>query len=299
MPELRTTTAAQVDAAAQIAPDGPQPQTDLAPLTQQQPLPLAYVRGEPVLQVPADLYIPPDALEVLLESFAGPLDFLLYLIKKQKLNILDLPVFAISQQYMTYIDLMQQLNFELAAEYLVMAAMLAEIKSRLLLPSLQQTNDIESDPRAELVRRLLEYERFSQAASALDDLPRQERDVFRPLVTAVLTVDGSAPMAAPPSVTLADLVEAATAMMSRWQAQGSAQVHHQVTREILSTRARMSHILALLDDSPLLDFTACFTQEEGRAGVVVTLLALLELVKSQLIILTQSQHYGQIHLQLA
>lgn len=267
--------------------------TTLAPLTIQPPLPLAFVRGEAVLERPEDLYIPPDALEVLLEAFEGPLDFLLYLIRKHKFDIVDLPVNDITQQYMAYIDLMQGMNFELAAEYLVMAAMLAEIKSRLLLPVHVHQAAEELDPRAELIRRLQEYERFKQAATDLDGLPREERDFFK--VQAELA-DNFAPLVILPEVSLADLVAALADVAKRVK----DFQHHHISKEKLSTRERMSQILQLLKERQgYLLFEQCFSAQEGRAGVVVSFLAILELTKEKLVQLTQVQAYGQIHLKLA
>jgi segregation and condensation protein A len=268
-------------------------ETTLAPLTIQAPLPLAFVRGEAVLERPEDLYIPPDALEVLLEAFEGPLDFLLYLIRKHKFDIVDLPVNDITQQYMAYIDLMQGMNFELAAEYLVMAAMLAEIKSRLLLPVHVHQAAEELDPRAELIRRLQEYERFKQAAADLDSLPREERDFFP---VKIELNDNFAPLVILPEVSLADLVAALADVAKRVK----DFQHHHISKEKLSTRERMSQILQLLKEKQgYLLFEQCFSLEEGRAGVVVSFLAILELTKEKLVQLTQVQAYGQIHLKLA
>ena len=264
----------------------------LSPLTVQQVLPLAFVRGEAVLERPEDLFIPPDALEVLLEAFEGPLDFLLYLIRRHKFDIVDLPVNEITLQYMEYINLMQELNFELAAEYLVMAAMLAEIKSRLLLPKREAEQTEELDPRAELVRRLQEYEQFKLAATQLDAVPRQERDFFP---THAALADNFAPFVIEPDVSLAELVLALQDVFKRTK----DFQHHQIQKEQLSTRERMSRILELLRQQPVLAFGQCFALQEGRQGVVVTFLAVLELVKEKLITLTQVESYGQIHLKLA
>ncbi|WP_348734539.1 segregation/condensation protein A [Rheinheimera texasensis] len=264
----------------------------LSSLTVQQVLPLAFVRGEAVLERPEDLFIPPDALEVLLEAFEGPLDFLLYLIRRHKFDIVDLPVNEITLQYMEYINLMQELNFELAAEYLVMAAMLAEIKSRLLLPKREAEQSEEVDPRAELVRRLQEYEQFKLAATQLDAMPRQERDFFQ---THAALADNFAPYVIEPEVSLAELVLALQDVFKRTK----DFQHHQIKKEQLSTRERMSRILELLRQQPVLAFGQCFAAQEGRQGVVVTFLAVLELVKEKLITLTQVESYGQIHLKLA
>ncbi len=265
----------------------------MSPLTVQPPLPLAFVRGEAVHQRPDDLYIPPDALEVLLEAFEGPLDFLLYLIRKHKFDIVDLPVNEITRQYMAFIDLMQGMNFELASEYLVMAAMLAEIKSRLLLPRHDHQPEIELDPRAELIRRLQEYEQFKQAATDLDTQPRQDRDFF--LVKANLA-DNFAPLVILPDVSLADLVAALSDVAKRVK----DFQHHHISKEKLSTRERMSRILEQLKAAHgYLVFEQCFSLDEGKAGVVVSFLAILELVKEKLVLLDQVQAYGQIHLKLA
>ena len=261
-------------------------------LTVQQPLPLAFVRGEAVLERPEDLYIPPDALEVLLDAFEGPLDFLLYLIRKHKFDIVDLPVNEITLQYMEYIDLMQGLNFELAAEYLVMAAMLAEIKSRLLLPRHSEVEDEEADPRAELIRRLQEYEVFKQAATELDSLPRDERDHFN---AKAGLADNFAPLLILPDVDLAELTLALKDIVKR----AKDFQHHHIKREHLSTRERMSRILDLLSaHNGYLAFSSCFELSEGREGVVVTFLAMLELTKEKLVEIIQVEAYGQIHVKL-
>lgn len=252
--------------------------------------PLAVVRGEPVTRLPDDLYIPPDALEVFLDTFEGPLDLLLYLIRRQNLDILDVPVAEITRQYMSYIALMQELRFELAAEYLVMAAWLAEIKSRLLLPRPAAAADDEDDPRAELVRRLQEYERFRQAALELDALPRLERDVF---AAAPAPVTWQA-RRTPPDVSLTELVAALHDVLMRAELYS----HHQVQREPLSVRERMSRVLETLDPVHFTAFAELFTVEEGRAGVVVTLLAILELVREMLIDLVQNEAFAPIYVRL-
>ncbi len=262
-------------------------------LTIQQPLPLAYVRGEAVLDRPEDLYIPPDALEVLLDTFEGPLDFLLYLIRRHKFDLVALPVNEITLQYMEYINLMQELNFELAAEYLVMAAMLAEIKSRLLLPKSATEQDDEQDPRAELVRRLQEYEIFKQAASDLDALPRAERDFH---AAHASLADNFSPLLILPDVDFTELLAALKEVVKRSQ----ALQHHHIKREHLSTRERMSRILTLLQQRQgYVEFADCFELREGREGVVVTFLALLELTKEKMVEITQVAPYAQIHVKLA
>lgn len=250
--------------------------------------PLARVGGEPYTQLPQDLYIPPDALEIFLEAFEGPLDLLLYLIRRQNLNILDIPIADITRQYMEYLALMQELRLELAAEYLVMAAWLAEIKSRLLLPGPALTEAEEEDPRAELVRRLQEYERFQQAARALDALPRLERDIF----TATAEPAQRAVVRAPPPVSLADLLHALREVLARAELFG----RHHIQREALSVRERMSQVLERLDALRFTPFTALFRPEEGRMGVVVTLLAVLELLREALLELVQTEPFAPIHL---
>jgi len=249
--------------------------------------PLAKVGGEPYTQLPQDLYIPPDALEVFLEAFEGPLDLLLYLIKRQNLNILDIPIADITRQYMEYLALMQEMRLELAAEYLVMAAWLAEIKSRLLLPRPASLEAEEEDPRAELVRRLQEYERFQQAARALDALPRLERDCF-PASAELIQRETHR---TPPPVSLADLLATLREVLARAELFG----RHQVRREALSVRERMSQVLERLDALRFTPFSALFRPEEGRMGVVVTFLAVLELLREALLELVQAEPFAPIH----
>ena len=254
--------------------------------SQQDEMPFALVQGEPLTVVPQDLYIPPDALEVILEAFEGPLDLLLYLIKRQNLDILEVPIADITRQYMSYIDMMQTLKIEIAAEYLLMAAMLAEIKSRMLLPRPVEDDD-EHDPRAELVRRLQEYERFKQAAQNLDELPRVGRELH--MTDAELPeLDHDRPV---PEVNLKDLLMAFKDAMARSEMYS----HHQIQREALSVRERMSKVLAKLTADDFTDYTSLFTIDEGRRGVVVTFLAILELMKEQLIELVQSEAFAAIH----
>lgn len=255
----------------------------------QQPLPLAFVNGEAVLEKPEDLYIPPDALEVILEAFEGPLDLLLYLIRRQKFDIVNLPVLQITKQYMQYVDLMKDMKLELAAEYLLMAAILAEIKSRLLLPQKSNSEDEEEDPRAELIRRLREYEVLKQAAEELNTLPRLERDLF---CAQVQTSESVAPIKVLPQVSLQELVLSFQAAMQR----ASAFEHHHIAPEALSTRERMARILELVDKQQFIGFDSLFTAEEGKAGVVVTFLAVLELVKESLVEMVQAEPYSNIHL---
>lgn len=256
----------------------------------QNEMPFALVRGEPLTVLPQDLYIPPDALEVILEAFEGPLDLLLYLIKRQNLDILDIPLTAITKQYISYIELMQIMNIEIAAEYLVMAAMLAEIKSRMLLPRANE-NDEEEDPRAELIRRLQEYERFKKVSLEIDELPRVGREVH--LASADLPeLNDDRPL---PEMDLRELLMAFKDAMTR----AEMYTHHQIQREVLSVRERMSRILGMITADGFTDYTSLFTIEEGRRGVVVTLLAILELVKEQLIDLVQSAPFAPLHVKAA
>jgi segregation and condensation protein A len=250
-----------------------------------QEAPYAIVKGEPLTHLPADLYIPPDALEVFLEAFEGPLDLLLYLIKRNNLDILDIPIAEVTRQYVEYVRLMKALRLELAAEYLVMAAWLAELKSRMLLPQPVEAQE-EADPRAELVRRLQEYERYKTAAEALDARPRLERDVFA--VDAPCACAHTRPL---PQVGLQELVAAFAQVMARAQLFS----HHHVSREPLSVRERMSQVLERLQGERHVDFSQLLSPEEGRTGLVVTFLALLELVKEALIELVQTSPFGHIY----
>jgi segregation and condensation protein A len=267
--------------------DTPTP-TEQAP--EQTEMPFAYVQGEAVTTLPKDLYIPPDALEVFLEAFEGPLDLLLYLIRRQNLDVLDIPIAEITRQYMEYIDLMQDLRLELAAEYLVMAAMLAEIKSRMLLPRPVEVDD-EEDPRAELIRRLQEYERYKQAAEDIDHLPRVGRDLFP------VTVDAPEKQVVhkPPEVSLQELLIAARDAITR----ADMFSHHHVQMEPLSVRERMSRVLDTIGGTDFTAFNTLFTPEEGRMGVVVSLLAVLELIKESLIELVQSEPFAPIYIKAA
>jgi segregation and condensation protein A len=270
---------------AQAATDIPTP--DTAPARpQQQEMPLAMVLGQPVLQIPQDLYIPPDALEVILESFEGPLDLLLYLIRRQNLDILDIPVAEITRQYVDYIGLVGDLRFELAAEYLVMAAILAEIKSRLLLPRPPGAEGEEADPRAELVRRLQEYERFKQAAQDVDALPRLDRDTA---VVSAFVPDRQA-IRVPPPVDLREMLLALRDVLKR----ADLFTHHAIKREALSVRQRMGEVLARLGDGQFHDFLSLFTVEEGRLGIVVTFLSMLELAKERLVEIVQEEPLAPI-----
>ncbi len=252
----------------------------------QEEMPLAIVHGEPFTQLPQDLYIPPDALEVFLEAFEGPLDLLLYLIRRQNIDILDIPICEITAQYMEYVALMKELRLELAAEYLVMAAMLAEIKSRMLLPRPKQ-EDEEGDPRAELVRRLQEYEQFKQAAEDIDALPRMNRDIYQasakmPELKLVKPL---------PQVTLQEVLTALREVLKRAEMYS----HHQIEKEPLSVRERMSSVLARLSGERFANFFELFDLAEGRPGVVVTFLAIMELTKEQLVELVQTEPFGPIH----
>lgn len=251
-------------------------------------LPLALIYGEAMTALPMDLYIPPDALEVILEAFEGPLDLLLYLIRKENIDILDIQVAQITHQYMGYVELMKAVRLELAAEYLVMAAMLAEIKSRMLLPrSKHSTVDDEDDPRAELIRRLQEYERIKSAAEDLDEIPRMGRDVF--IAQAI------APEARARRLMADVALEEVLLAMSEVLRRANMFESHQISRETLSTRERMSMVLEALRDGSFVPFTRLFTIEEGRLGVVVTFMAILELVKESLIELVQNEAFSEIH----
>ncbi len=255
---------------------------------QQQEMPLAVVHGQPVLQIPQDLYIPPDALEVILDAFEGPLDLLLYLIRRQNLDILDIPVAEITRQYVDYINVMQELRFELAAEYLLMAAILAEIKSRMLLPRPVAEEGEDGDPRAELVRRLQEYERFKQAAEDLDALPRQDRDT----TPVHADVPDRAAVKLPPPVELKEMLLALHDVLKRAELFSG----HAIKREALSVRQRMGDVLTRLEDGKFHRFESMFTPEEGKLGVLVTFLAMLELAKEQLLDIVQEAPLAPIYI---
>ena len=257
------------------------------PPPEQGEMPFAVVEGEPLTELPRDLYIPPQALEVFLEAFEGPLDLLLYLIRRQNLDILDIPIAEITRQYMEYIELMQELELELAGEYLLMAAMLAEIKSRMLLPRSQMADDEEDDPRAELVRRLQEYERFKKAAEDIDALQRLERDGW--IATAELTERKVVRLV--PQVTLQEMLVAFKEVLAR----SAMFAHHHVQREPLSVRERMSQILGQLRESSFVEFIRLFRPDEGRMGVTVTFVAILELARENLIEIVQADAYAPIH----
>jgi len=250
----------------------------------------AKVYGELVIELPHDLYIPPDALEIVLEAFEGPLDLLLYLIRKENLDIMDIQMAPLTRQYMEYVEAMRTTNLELAAEYLVMAAMLMEIKSRLLLPRPPSATPIEDDPRAELVRRLLEYERMKKAAQGLDELPQVGRDVIAISVWIEKAVSQRLP-----DVNSADLAEAWRSLLHR----ARLNKHHHVSREELSVRAHMSSILRALKERRVVEFGELFDPKRGVAVLVVTFLALLELARERLLEITQSAGFGPIYVKLA
>ncbi len=251
---------------------------------------IAKLYGEPVVELPHDLYIPPDALEIILEAFEGPLDLLLYLIRKENLDILDIPMAPLTRQYLEYVEVMRSKNLELAAEYLVMAAMLMEIKSRLLLPRPPAAQAAEDDPRAELVRRLLEYERMKKAAHGLDELPQVGRDVIAISVWIEKTVSQKLP-----NVNAGDLAEAWRTLLHR----ARLSKHHRVSREELSVRAHMSSILRALRERRVVEFGELFDPQRGVAVLVVTFLALLELARELLVEITQSAGFGPIYVKLA
>jgi len=271
--------------------DAPKPPQDEKQSPAQAEMPFAVVDGEPVTTLPQDLYIPPYALQVFLEAFEGPLDLLLYLIRRQNIDILDIPIAEITKQYVKYIDVMKELQLELAGEYLLMAAMLAEIKSRMLLPRPETHEEEEDDPRAELVRRLQEYERYKKAAEDISDLPRLERDVFvasadapeRKVVTTM------------PDVTLKELLLAFHDVLKR----AEMFTNLQMQREPLSVRQRMSEILTRIKANNFTGFSSLFDAEEGRMGVAVTFIAILELLRESMIEVVQSDAYAPLHVRAA
>ena len=261
------------------------------PRPSQGEMPFAVVQGNPVTELPKDLYIPPDALEVFLEAFEGPLDLLLYLIKRQNLDILDIPLARITEQYMSYIDMMQEMKLELAAEYLLMAAVLAEIKSRMLLPRPPREDDDEADPRAELVRRLQEYERYKKAADDLDALPRLERELHE----VGVDFEQKESRQQLPDISLEMLLNAFADVLRR----ADLFADHRIRREVLSVRERMSLVMDRARHDHFISFSELFTAAEGRAGVVVTLIAILELLKGALIEMVQNDERGPIYIKLA
>jgi len=280
-PELKVLTRA----------DAPKPPQDEKQSPAQAEMPFAVVDGEPVTTLPQDLYIPPYALQVFLEAFEGPLDLLLYLIRRQNIDILDIPIAEITKQYVQYIELMKEMQLELAGEYLLMAAMLAEIKSRMLLPRPEIEDEEEDDPRAELVRRLQEYERFKKAAEEISELPRLERDVF--------VANADAPerkvTAKLPDVTLKELLLAFHDVLKR--AEMFSNLHMQ--REPLSVRQRMSEILTRIKAGSFTGFGDLFDAEEGRMGVAVTFIALLELLRESVVEVVQADAYAPLHIRAA
>ncbi len=271
--------------------DAPKPAQDEKQSPAQAEMPFAVVDGEPVTTLPQDLYIPPYALQVFLEAFEGPLDLLLYLIRRQNIDVLDIPIAEITKQYVKYIDVMKELQLELAGEYLLMAAMLAEIKSRMLLPRPEIVEEDEEDPRAELVRRLQEYERFKKAAEDISDLPRLERDVFvasadapeRKITTKM------------PDVTMKELLLAFHDVLQRAEMFSNLQL----LREPLSVRQRMSEILTRIKANDFTGFADLFDPEEGRMGVAVTFIAVLELLRESVIEVVQSEQFAPLHIRAA
>jgi segregation and condensation protein A len=271
--------------------DAPKPAQDELQTGAQSEMPFAVVSGEPITTLPQDLYIPPHALQVFLEAFEGPLDLLLYLIRRQNIDILDIPIAEITTQYVQYIEVMSELQLDLAGEYLVMAAMLAEIKSRLLLPRPVSEDEEEEDPRAELVRRLQEYERYKKAAEDISDLPRLERDIF------IATADAPAKkvITKMPDVSLEELLVAFHDVLKR--AEMYSNLHLQ--REPLSVRQRMSDILSRITANTFIPFADLFDPAEGRHGVTVSFLAILELLKEATIEVVQGEEYSAIHIRAA
>ncbi|MCH8867117.1 MAG: segregation/condensation protein A [Proteobacteria bacterium] len=271
--------------------DAPKPPQDEKQAPAQSEMPFAIVAGEPITALPQDLYIPPYALQVFLEAFEGPLDLLLYLIRRQNIDVLDIPIAEITKQYVQYIEMMNEMQLELAGEYLVMAAMLAEIKSRMLLPRIDADEEEEDDPRAELVRRLQEYEQFKKAAQAISDLPRLERDTF--------VVSADAPerkiVTKMPDVTLKELLIAFHDVLKR--AEMFSNLHLQ--RELLSVRQRMSDILTRINANTFSSFSDLFNAEEGRRGIAVTFIALLELMRESVVEVVQSEEFSPIHIRAA
>jgi len=253
-------------------------------------LPFARLYGEPLLKLPTDLYIPPDALEIFLDAFEGPLDLLLYLIRKQNFNILDIPMAQVTRQYLGYIEQVRLHNLELAAEYLLMAAMLIEIKSRMLLPVKKADDDEAADPRAELVRRLLEYEQMKLAARQIDELPQLGRDTLQ----ASIYIEQSMVLRWP-DVSAADLQAAWADLLKR----AKLVAHHTISRETLSVRAHMTGILRRLQSARFVEFSELFQPELGVPVVVVNFIALLELAKESLIEITQAEAFAPIYVRLS
>ncbi|MFT5575017.1 MAG: segregation and condensation protein A [Bermanella sp.] len=290
-PDQPQSASTEAPGAIQVGATGGAPLTLEAlrrvPSPQQGEMPFAVVLGKAVTEIPKDLYIPPEALEVFLEAFEGPLDLLLYLIKRQNLDILEIDVSKITEQYMHYVNMMSALQFELAAEYLLMAAMLAEIKSRMLLPRSAEIEDDEDDPRAQLIRRLQEYERFKKAAEDIEEIPRLGRDIFEASAAPPELIRDRPE----PDVDMKELMLALGEVLRRADLFESHQIH----REKLSTRERMSDVLARLATDRFTPFVSLFTAEEGRVGIVVTFLAIMELIKESLIEIVQTEAFGPIH----
>lgn len=268
--------------------DIPEENSSSTPL--QQEFPLAIVGGEAITEVPKDLYIPPDALEIFLEAFEGPLDLLLYLIKRQNIDILNINVADITDQYMAYVELMQSSQFELAAEYLVMAATLAEIKSRILLPRQEEEEGEEGDPRMELIRRLQEYERFKQAAEDIDAMPRMDRDIQM----AKAALPEIERIQQDPEVDLDEVLRCLSRVLQR----AEMFEHHHIQFETLSTREKLSEILSRISEHKFVPLGSLLLKDEGRLGVVVTFLAMMELIKDSMIEIVQSESFGPIHLKI-
>ncbi|GGZ99169.1 segregation and condensation protein A [Arenicella chitinivorans] len=290
-PQNPTSGSTEQPLGSESAQQAPSPQAEKAQVQMYTESMRAVVMGEVMREWPQDLFIPPDALEVVLESFEGPLDLLLYLIRKQNLDILNIPVADITRQYMTYVEIMRAANLDLAAEYLVMAALLGEIKSRMLLPRPKAEEEDEEDPMAALVRRLQEYERFSQAANELDDRPRLERDIF----ASQAVFDDPNPPEVKAEVSLEQLVKAFQAVVER----ADANQHMKVSRDMLSMRERMTNILSRLQNQDYLRFEELFTHAEGRLGVVVTFIALLELFRDDMLVVVQTEPLAPIHIKRA
>lgn len=257
-------------------------------MSRQEEMPFAVVQGKELTALPKDLYIPPDALEIILEAFEGPLDLLLYLIRRQNLDILEIDVAEITKQYMGYIDLMSTIQLELASEYLVMAAMLAEIKSRILLPRQVAEDDDEGDPRAELIRRLQDYERFKMAAEDIDEMPRMGRDIYQASAESPDKKNEKQYS----EVQMQELLMALSDVMKRAEMFES----HHIQLEKLSTRERMSQILENIRDKQFVPFATLFKKSEGRLGVVVTFLAIMELIRESLVEIVQNESFGPIHI---
>jgi segregation and condensation protein A len=267
--------------------DAPKPAQDEKQSPAQSEMPFAVVDGEPITTLPQDLYIPPYALQVFLEAFEGPLDLLLYLIRRQNIDVLDIPIAEITKQYVQYIEVMKEMQLELAGEYLLMAAMLAEIKSRMLLPRATDVEDDEEDPRAQLIRRLQEYERFKKAAEDIEEIPRLERDTWVGSANPP-DINRTRP---DPDVDMRELLVALGDVLRRADMYES----HHIQREALSTRERMSEVLERLSGQQFVPFVSLFSANEGRLGVVVTFLAVMELIKESLVEIVQTDNFGPIH----